>query len=215
MTIKNVFIIIVLSLFFTSCSTNQLSKNETSKSIESDKTLKSENKEQKREAISQTLLSDINHILFLLKQNDLETLNSRFINPNYGFYELFKDSKDNKISFNKKFYIDEISDEIESFEIKEDEVVFNCSPYDDKYYGWTKEGVFISANTKAYLSEIMEQKNLININTYSKEEINKANYIEKTSYEIIIPYNIVFYITKLDEQWYITLIDTIKTDCSK
>jgi hypothetical protein len=212
MTLKSIFTLIILSLFITSCTTNQLSQNDTS---DTEKTLVSLKKEPKREVISDILLSDINHILFLLKQNDLDELNNRFIYKQYGLYEISKNNEDNKMILNKKLQIDEISDAIDSFEIKQEDVIFNCSPYDDSNYGWNKEGVFISANIKPYLSDIMKQENLLNINTYSQEEINKANFIEKTSYEIVIPYNVVFYITKINNQWYITLIDKIKTDCSE
>jgi len=206
MRIKNIFILILFALFISACSVNQIEKNIV---VEVKKKVVLE-----REAISDELLSDINHILFLLKQKDLETLNSRFINPHYGLYEVLKDNQNNKFIFNKKSQIDEISDEIDSFEIKEEEVIFNCSPYDDKYYGWNKEGVFISTNIQPYLSNIMKEANLLKINTYSEEEIKIANNIEKTSYEVVIPYNIVFYITKIDKQWYITLVDKVKTDCT-
>lgn len=206
MRIKNIFILILFALFISACSVNQIEKNIV---VEVKKKVVLE-----REAISDELLSDINHILFLLKQKDLETLNSRFINPHYGLYEVLKDNQNNKFIFNKKLQIDEISDEIDSFEIKKEEVIFNCSPYDDKYYGWNKEGVFISTNIQPYLSNIMKEANLLKINTYSEEEIKIVNNIEKTSYEVVIPYNIVFYITKIDKQWYITLVDKVKTDCT-
>jgi hypothetical protein len=206
MRIKNIFILILFALFISACSVNQIEKNIV---VEVKKKVVLE-----REAISDELLSDINHILFLLKQKDLETLNSRFINPHYGLYEVLKDNQNNNFIFNKKLQIDEISDEIDSFEIKKEEVIFNCSPYDDKYYGWNKEGVFISTNIQPYLSNIMKEANLLKINTYSEEEIKIANNIEKTSYEVVIPYNIVFYITKIDKQWYITLVDKVKTDCT-
>jgi hypothetical protein len=206
MRIKNIFILILFALFISACSVNQIEKNIV---VEVKKKVVLE-----REAISDELLSDINHILFLLKQKDLETLNSRFINPHYGLYEVLKDNQNNNFIFNKKLQIDEISDEIDSFEIKKEEVIFNCSPYDDKYYGWNKEGVFISTNIQPYLSNIMKEANLLKINTYSEEEIKIVNNIEKTSYEVVIPYNIVFYITKIDKQWYITLVDKVKTDCT-
>ena len=61
----------------------------------------------------------------------------------------------------------------------------------------------------------MKNTNLHNVNTYSQEDIKTANIIEKTSYEVIVPYNIIFYITKLENQWFITLIDKVKTDCSE
>jgi hypothetical protein len=150
-----------------------------------------------------------------LKNEDLDTLNSRFINKKYGLYEVFKNSEDNRIYFKSKLQIDEISANVDSFDIKQEEAIFNCSPYDDTYYGWDKEGIFISDNTKPYLSDIMKKTNLLSANSFSVDELKLAEYIEKHSYEVVVPYNIVFYITKINKQWYITLIDKVKDDCSE
>ncbi len=205
MTFKNILIIIFFSLFITSCSMNKtIRENIMIKKKES----------LERPAVSTELLSDINHILFLLQQNDLETLNSRFIHPIFSYYELTKNEEE-KIIIEKKLLIDEINRDIESFEIKQEEAIFNCSPYDDSYYGWNKEGVFLNTSKDLNISSIMEEQNLQNPNLFTKEEIKQAVLIEKTSYEVIIPYNIIFHLTLIDKQWYITLIDKIKTDCTK
>ncbi len=212
MILKNALIIVILSLFITSCTTKQYIENNK---LEAQKKVLNKEKELERESVNDMLLSDINYILFLLKNDDLITLNNRFINEKYGLFEIYKNSENNKIYFNKKSQIEEISTEIDSFEIKQEETVFNCSPYDDSYYGWDKEGVFLSVNTKTYLSDIMKQTNLLAMNTYSEEDLKIVDFIEKTSYEVIISHNMVFYITKINKQWYITLIDKVKTDCSE
>ena len=212
MTLKNVFTIIIFSFFITSCSTNQLAKNDVIKAEEKSFFIKNE---LERDAISDTLLSDINYILFLLKKDDLITLNNRFINKQYGLYEVFKNNEDKKIYFDRKLEIDEISSNIDSLEIKQEEAIFDCSPNNDANYGWNKEGVFISANIKTYLTDTMKEANLIVANSYSSEDLKIADFIEKKSYELVVPYNMVFYITKIDKQWYITLIDKVKTDCSE
>ena len=87
--IKNIFAIFIFSLLFVACSTNELSKQE---------------KEVQRQEVSKELLSDISYILFLLKQKDLDNLNSRFINPKIGLYEVYKSDIENKITF--KNYMD-------------------------------------------------------------------------------------------------------------
>ena len=212
MTIKSILTIIILSLFISACASKNLSQDSMINSEKNELLVK---EEIKREDISATLLSDINYILFLLKQNDLDGLNNRFINKQYGVYEILKNSERNILYFEKKLQIDEISNEVDSFDIKQEEAVFDCSPNDDANYGWNKEGVFVSANTKPYLSDLMKNTNLHNVNTYSQEDIKTANIIEKTSYEVIVPYNMIFYITKLENQWFITLIDKVKTDCSE
>ncbi|QKE27419.1 hypothetical protein AACT_0187 [Arcobacter acticola] len=212
MTFKSILLIILLSLFITSCATKETIEEDVIQSEE--KTFFSK-KELGREAVNEVLISDINYILFLLKNEDLDTLNSRFINKKYGLYEVFKNSEDNRIYFKSKLQIDEISANVDSFDIKQEEAIFNCSPYDDTYYGWDKEGIFISDNTKPYLSDIMKKTNLLSANSFSVDELKLAEYIEKHSYEVVVPYNIVFYITKINKQWYITLIDKVKDDCSE
>ena len=212
MTFKSILLIILLSLFITSCATKETIEEDVIQSEE--KTFFSK-KELGREAVNEVLISDINYILFLLKNEDLDTLNSRFINKKYGLYGVFKNSEDNRIYFKSKLQIDEISANVDSFDIKQEEAIFNCSPYDDTYYGWDKEGIFISDNTKPYLSDIMKKTNLLSANSFSVDELKLAEYIEKHSYEVVVPYNIVFYITKINKQWYITLIDKVKDDCSE
>nr|MBP7227414.1 hypothetical protein [Aliarcobacter sp.] len=70
MTLKNICMLIFFSIFITACSVKKLSQEELIL-----------NKEgiSKRTEIPQDLINEINYILFLLKQNDLETLNARFI----------------------------------------------------------------------------------------------------------------------------------------
>ena len=168
MTFKSILLIILLSLFITSCATKETIEEDVIQSEE--KTFFSK-KELGREAVNEVLISDINYILFLLKNEDLDTLNSRFINKKYGLYEVFKNSEDNRIYFKSKLQIDEISANVDSFDIKQEEAIFNCSPYDDTYYGWDKEGIFISDNTKPYLSDIMKKTNLLSANSFSVDEL--------------------------------------------
>ena len=198
--IKNIFNIFIFSLLFVACSTNELSKQE---------------KEVQRQEVSKELLSDISYILFLLKQKDLDNLNSRFINPKIGLYEVYKSDIENKITFKHSYEIDEIVDIIDSFEIKQEIIIFNCSPYNDAFYGWNKDGTFLTTQIKPYLSQIIQEQNKITPNKYKIEELANIALIEKTSYELIVTNNVIFYLTKIDNLWYITLIDKIKTDCSK
>lgn len=198
--IKNIFAIFIFSLLFVACSTNELSKQE---------------KEVQRQEVSKELLSDISYILFLLKQKDLDNLNSRFINPKIGLYEVYKSDIENKITFKHSYEIDETVDIIDSFEIKQEIIIFNCSPYNDAFYGWNKDGTFLTTQIKPYLSQIIQEQNKITPNKYKIEELANIALIEKTSYELIVTNNVIFYLTKIDNLWYITLIDKIKTDCSK
>ena len=145
-----------------------------------------------------------------MKKDDLEILNNYYINQTYGVYTVYKNDFDNKITFKKDTKIDEIINIIDSFDIKQEPVTFNCSPNNDAYYGWDKDGTFITSNTKPYLSQLMTDKN-----KYKEDELKRVEIIEKTSREVIVTNNIIFYFTKIDGKRYITLIDYVTTDCSK
>lgn len=195
--IKNLLFILI-SIFFTACSVNQMNMVSN---------------EPKREEVSNKFIDEIGYILFLLKRNDTKSLNAKFIHPTFGVYEVYKTDIENKIAYRHLTSIEETIDLIESFEVKQEEVIFNCSPYDDSFYGWSKEGVYLTTNINPYLSSLIV---VTPQNQKEKEaELKRISLIEKTSYELIITNNTIFYLTKIDGNWYITLIDNIKTDCSK
>lgn len=75
--------------------------------------------------------------------------------------------------------------------------------------------MFLDTQTKPYITDIMEEVNLLETDKFKKEDLERADFIEQTSYEITIPYNVIFYLIKIENNWYITLIDNVKTDCSK
>lgn len=196
--IKNLLFVLISSLLFTACSVNQMNVIST---------------EPQREEVTNKFIDEIGYILFLIKRNDIETLNAKFINPNYGVYEVYKTDIENKIAYRHFTSLEEISDFVENYEIKQEETVFNCSPYDDSLYGWSKVGVYLTTNIKPYLSSLIV---VTPQNQKEKEaELKRISLIEKTSYELTITDNTIFYLTKIDGHWYITLIDNIKTDCSK
>ena len=199
--ISNLLIFIFLSFFITACSVNNNQLQVNQKKI------------YEKEPITPQLKNEINQILQLIKQNNLALLNSKYIHPINGYYDVTKFEYKN--IFEIKNSISELNNEIDSFEIKTEKVTFNCSPLDDSLYGWDKEGVFLNSQTTPFITKIMEEANILQTNRFKKEEIEKADFIEQTSYEVIIPYNIIFYMTKLENNWYITLIDNVTTDCSR
>ena len=197
----NFLIFMSISLFLTACSVSNSQVQVNQKKI------------YEKEPVTQNLKNEINEILQLIKQNNLALLNSKYIHPINGYYEVTKFEHRN--IFEIKNNISNIDNQIDSFEIKIEKVTFNCSPLDDSLYGWDKEGVFLNPQTIPYITKIMEESNLLQANRFRKEEIEKADFIEQTSYEVTIPYSLIFYITKIDNKWYITLIDNVTTDCSE
>ena len=197
----NLLISIFLSLFLTACAVNNSQITENGKKI------------YEKEPITPVLINEINQIALSIKENNLALLNSKYIHPKNGYYEVTR--FEHKNIFEIKNSIAKIDNEIDSFEIKTEKATFNCSPLDDSLYGWDKEGVFLNPQTTPFITKIMEEANILQANRFKKEEIEKADFIEQTSYEVVIPYNIIFYITKLENNWYITLIDNVTTDCSR
>ena len=196
----NLFVMTLISTLFTACAVdNQLAEN--SKKI------------YEKEPITQDLINEVNQIALSIKENNLDLINAKYIYSVNGYYDVTK--LDNKNIFEVKKAITEADSNIDSFEIRFDKVTFNCSPYDDSFYGWDKYGIFINAQTIPHISKIMEEANVIQPNSYKVEDIEKVDFMEQTSYEVTIPYIIIFYISKIDNQWYITLVDEVTTDCSR
>ena len=186
--IKNIILIFIL-LLFSSCAVNQ-NRLELIK----------------KEPIDEELLSHVRYILYLVQTNDLKNLNEIYINKNYGYFEVNLNELENKPQIVKKYQIDEIDTYIESFDIQNIEVSFNCSPYNDAFYGWNKDGVFIFEPKTNYLDNFLNDK--------TKEEKEFSQKVKNISYEVIATNNTIFYITKIDKKYYITLIDNLKTNCS-
>lgn len=186
--IKNIILIFIL-LLFSSCAVNQNRLEPI-----------------KKEPIDEELLSHVRYILYLVQTNDLKNLNEIYINKNYGYFEVNLNELENKPQIVKKYQIDEIDTYIESFDIQNIEVSFNCSPYNDAFYGWNKDGVFIFEPKSNYLDTFINEKN--------KDEKEFIKKVKNGSYEVVATNNTVFYITKIDKKYYITLIDNLKTNCS-
>lgn len=194
--IKKFLIVLFATFLLSACSTGQsLLKQEE---IKKENIIKAQNEEMKNK---EELILKIKVLLELIAANDVEAINLEFVNEKYGIYEVFVDDETEKLSFLKKNKIEEIDNYIESNEIKEEDVKFECKPVNDTFYGWNKSGVFLTKNIKNYLSKLQVN-----------EEIRKI--IENNSYELVITNNTIFYITKIEDNWYITLIDQVKTDCS-
>jgi len=181
---KNIFIALIV-IFFSACS------------VKFDYLIRPK-------IMNETLSNNIKSILYLIEKNDLQTLNKKYIHNKFGFYEV--DVDDMQIIVTHKDVLEELDKYVGSFDIKTEDVNFYCSPYNDALYGWSQDGVFVSTNIERYLLDYLKESNL------KKKKFIKQ--ILKNSVEVIVTYNTIFYLTKIDDRYYITLIDNVKTDCS-
>ena len=76
--ISNLLIFIFLSFFITACSVNNNQLQVNQKKI------------YEKEPITPQLKNEINQILQLIKQNNLALLNSKYIHPINGYYDVTK-----------------------------------------------------------------------------------------------------------------------------
>lgn len=212
---KTVLISILFAFIFAGCSvgTNNLEKEPERKLV--------------REEITDQLITEIYEIVFALQNKDLEQL-KRYIHPTFGYYDVFKIDGIKAIVHKKNInnFAYEGLEELNQVLLEREEDInsrafkiatpsFDCSFENDKNYGWSESGLFINADVKEYLSNYMLQFNKLNKDFYKKEDLYKAKIIEKTGYQVVLTPYIIFYVTKLDDKFYITLFDRALTDCSK
>ena len=224
--IYKIIISITLSTFITACTSSIVNNNNNISII---KEVKKEEKiiEYKRENISENLISRVYQIIQAMSVNNLTLINQKFIHPTFGFYNLYKIDGINIFTHQKIIYniLEEDMEEVchlisnmrklqDPIDIKLEEANFDCSPNNDEFYGWNKHGVFLNSSTNTYLTDIMSESNKFEKNRYKKEDFEKAKQIERTSYKVILSPNIVFYVTKIQGDWYLSLFDRITTDCS-
>ena len=213
-TIKTIFLSIMMIFVLTACSVKVDNVEEPQRQMV-------------REDISDLLITEIYEIIFALENRDLEQLN-KYIHPTFGYYDIFKidgiTTVMHKKTINNFLYegleelnhvLNEREDDINFRAIKIATPDFNCSYENDKNYGWNESGLFINAHVKSYLTDFMTEFNKTNNDFYKKQDLFKAKIIEKTGYQVVLTPNIVFYITKLDDKFYITLFDRALTDCTK
>ncbi|MFD2586027.1 hypothetical protein ACFSQJ_03750 [Croceitalea marina] len=91
--------------------------------------------------------------------------------------------------------------------------------YDCETFEWTKTGMYCDTTKTSHLLS----KTAKNLNTYmdaniSEKEIKSFEKLEKNSHRIVVcdrtEGEFIFYLTRLDKRWYLTLIDRVTTDCS-
>ena len=220
---NNIFRIVLPALFafvITGCSVKDM---DLGKILEP----KEKKFEYKRELISEDLTIRVNEIVDAMKKNDIELINKKYIHPTFGFYNLYKIKSINVFTFQNQIYnvkekkreevshlISRVSKNKYIFKINKEDTQFKCSPLNDAYYGWTKHGLFLNDKTNINLSSMMKKINAFEKEKYKKEDFHKVKMIEKMGYKVVLTPEIIFYLNNIDNNWYITLIDRITTDCS-
>ncbi len=218
--------IMIFIFFFTGCSVKQMEnyKNQA----EAKKQEKKKEIIYKRPKITKDLEQKVYEIVDALAKKDINKINTKYINKELGFYNLYKIDgyerffHQREIMNENEFRFDEIaniinrvSTNVKHLKINKTNTVFKCSPNDDKYYGWTKFGLFLSDKTSPKLEQLMKEFNTkVKHSFYDKNDLQIAKQIQKESYKVVLTPEVIFYLTKLDKSWYITLFDRLSINCS-
>jgi len=181
----------------------------------------------KREAVSPELINRVNEVISSIIKNDVQNINKNYIHPKFGFYNIYKVDGITTFTQQKEIFnildegIEELShlikfasEDSKGYLLKQGDVKFDCSPNNDEFYGWSQDGLYLSSKVSSQLSKIMKDANSFEKNRYKENDLAKAKLIEKTSYKVVLTPYLVFYMTKIDGQWYLTLFDRATVNCS-
>jgi hypothetical protein len=189
---KHILFYLSIILLFSSC----VSKEEK---LEKQRVIETQIKQKQEDEKKQKFEQSLNEILFLIKSSNINYLNSKYINQNFGIYKVFIDDVSEKLNYTFSRNIEIIDNFIEDITFLYEDITFNCSSQNDSLYGWSKDGVFVSSVFKNISNKLQIDNNI-------KEILNGSK-------RVIITNNIVFYLSYIDNSWYITLIDEASFDC--
>jgi len=162
-----------------------------------------------------------------LISKDLKTLNS-YVNKNTGAYVLYglgayggclhltKIVSDTSL-FSLNEYYDSIPFKTDRLKFENKPIYFTCSGDDEnKSYQWNKEGSFIDISNKhkpiSHLMHFWSQSDL-GFELSTSEKIRIKN-IEKNMRKVVCTAaDTIFYMSFINNKWYLTIIDQLETDC--
>lgn len=163
------------------------------------------------------------HLLHLFQDQHLDSINNRFIHPVYGVYYVYRPGAiDRYAIFTRIKYSDDpempspynalfcIPPAYYAEQPEWHHARYNC---DDMT--WDRKGLFISDSLDyPSITRIMDFETEYEEIKHPKKEYEQAAVVEKNSYRVVLTkYNIIFCLTSIDGQWYITLIDKVTTVC--
>ncbi len=162
----------------------------------------------------------ITDILNLAHEKNINEINSKYIKKDFGIYDIHRIGVPDRFKllneipgFTQEWSIYHaiVNVKTRNAKIKSENVQYSC---DNSI--WSNSGVFYDRNLKyPLLSEIITYETLTEDEEFSVEEINKVKFIEKNSIRVVdTNSDLVFYLTNIDQKWYLTVIDRVTTDCS-
>ena len=175
---------------------------------------------QTKENKNGNLGSTIVQVVKAFKEKDAPTLNS-LIPKDKGLIVLYKPGtmvkygKTDRIDFEKS-----VPEYLPNFHFVTDyKIKFeNLPTYDCETMKWSKQGLYCdSVNIDSLLSGTAVNLNKFGGDSISEFEIKTFVDLEKNSRRIVLSDNdkgdLVFYLTLINNKWYLTILDTVSSDC--
>jgi len=175
---------------------------------------------QTKEIKKGNLESIIVQVVKAFKEKDAPTLNSLIIKDK-GLIVLFKPGtmvkygKTDRIDFEKP-----VPEYLPNYHFVTDyKIKFeNLPTYDCEAMKWSKQGLYCdSVNIDSLLSGTAVCLNKFGGDSISDSEIKSFVDLEKNSRRIVLSDNdkgeLVFYLTLINNKWYLTILDTVSSDC--
>jgi hypothetical protein len=172
-------------------------------------------------AQSDNLKNSIVEIIKAFDSKDSDKINE-YIHPDYGLIVLFRRGvmdefeKTNKIDFNNP-----VPEYLPYFPFKLDlKIIYQTLPtHDCDSEKWSKIGLYCDTTQR----DDLLSKTAMNLNEYRDENIpietiQDFKTIESKSQRIVLIDNeggeLIFYITLINNKWYLTILDRVSSDCS-
>jgi len=152
----------------------------------------------------ETIEEAVYNILELCKADKINSLNEKYVNPDIGVYEKkkiglvaeFLHTREIEKTTSSTGTIYQVLTNLDDIDINQKIDFYNDLEYNCDRFKWNKTGLIASKN-------------------FNIESNNNLNVIKEDSYMIVLTDNdIVFYLTKLKDRFYITIIDRTIADCS-
>ena len=152
------------------------------------------------------------------KEKDASTINS-LIPKDKGLIVLFKPGTMNK--YGKTDQIDfekPLPEYLPNYHFVTDyKIKFESLPvYDCEALKWSKYGLYCySVNIDSLLSGIAVNLNKFGGDSIPESELKNFVDLEKNSRRIVLSEKgeLVFYLTLINDKWYLTILDTVTSDC--
>lgn len=175
----------------------------------------------KIQAQSDNLENSIIELIKAFDSKDSDKIN-QYIHPDYGLIVLFRRGVMDEFEKTDKIdYKNPVPEYLPYFPFKLDlKIKYQTLPtYDCGSEKWNKTGLYCDTTKRDNLLS----KTALNLNEYRDENIPNETIqdfksIESKSHRIVLIDNeggeLIFYITLIDNKWYLTILDRVSSDCS-